>query len=73
MSRYSQNFPHRTLPSLTGRSLRAVVPAKSALRRVTLKDSCFAAAFLSVYLATYLAVGFAVVGVVEWAWAKLVA
>jgi hypothetical protein len=70
MLSYSHNSQNRILPSPAVISL-AARPRKSRIRRLALKDSCFAAAFLSLYVATYLAAGFAAVTIIEWAWTKL--
>lgn len=70
MLRYSHNSPNGILRSSAPISL-AAGPRNSRLRGLALKDSCFAAAFLTLYVATYLAAGFAAVTIVEWAWTKL--
>jgi hypothetical protein len=72
MQPHPDTYQTRTLGESARKSLRYMANlTKSCPRKLPLKDSCMACAFLLFYVGVYLAVGFAGMAALAWVWTKL--
>ena len=74
MLNYSESHQASSTPiriPANGSAQALKISSQAMLRRLGMKDSFFACAFLSLYVALYLGAGFLTLAAIEWLWAEL--
>jgi hypothetical protein len=74
MLNYSESHQVSSTPAripVNGSAQSAKSSSRAMLRRLGMKDSCFACAFLSLYVVIYLGAGFLGLAAIEWLWTEL--